>query len=241
MARLHYNFIGGRVEDNPLAAAAVTFNSAGLAALPAVVSPDFVPIVFDPDGYEGAPVIKYITAHTIGATSATITDVAQEGTTAREISRDTPWVHAVTADQLVYVSRVQVRRTTNQAITTTNETPIVFDTEDIDTGGFADLVANNDGVTLASGFWFVRGTVPIDLATGSGNTMNFLLKAGGANLASVRKKVDASVVEVVELWGSTSLGAATEIQLVVQSTGTNNVVSGGYLRNATLEAWRIGR
>ena len=91
-----YDSMGGLVEDNPLASGATTLTSAGLAAMPAVGSTEHVPIIFDPDGLEGAPVIKYITAHTAGATTATITAAAQEGTTARAISRDIPWVGALT-------------------------------------------------------------------------------------------------------------------------------------------------
>lgn len=99
--RMLYNAQGGLVEDNPLAAAAVAFNSAGLAALPVVGATEHVPVVFDPDGLEGNPVIKYITNHLSGATSATITAAAQEGTVARAVSRDIPWVVAVTEQHLL--------------------------------------------------------------------------------------------------------------------------------------------
>ena len=241
MARLHYNFLGGLVEDNPLLVGATTLNSAGLAALPAIASPDIVPITIDPDGIFGAPEIAHITAHAAGATSATILR-EQEGTTKREHPRDIEWVHSFTAESITYKSVVQVRRTTSQSITAANtETPIVFDTEDLDTGGFADIVANNDGVNLTPGVWFIQGSVPLDLATGSGATMQFLLKAGTANLASIRKVVNANTAEVVELFTMANLGATTEIQLVVSSTLTTNVVSGGYLRNPTLYAIRLGR
>lgn len=94
--RRYYDWIGGLVEDNPLASGATTLTSAGLAALPAVGSTEHVVVVFDPDGLEGAPFTKYITAHTAGATTATITAAAQEGTTTRAVSRDIPWVHTFT-------------------------------------------------------------------------------------------------------------------------------------------------
>lgn len=96
-----YNSMGGLVEDNPLADAATVLTSAGLAALPVVGATEHVPIVLDPDGLEGAPVIKYITDHLSGATTATITGAAQEGTVARAVSRDIPWVVAVTEQHLL--------------------------------------------------------------------------------------------------------------------------------------------
>lgn len=89
--------VGGLVEDNPLAAAGTTLTSAGLAALPAIGSTEHAAIIFDPDGsFGGAPFVKYVTAHTLGAPTATITAAAQEGTTARQIDRDTPWIHGPT-------------------------------------------------------------------------------------------------------------------------------------------------
>lgn len=90
------NWVGGLVEDNPLAAAATTLTSSGLAALPAVASTEHYLIVFDPDGITGAPFAKRVTAHTAGATTATIEAAAIIGT-ARQIDRDVPWVHSLVA------------------------------------------------------------------------------------------------------------------------------------------------
>lgn len=91
--------VGGLVEDNPLGAAAVTLNSAGLAALPAVGGTEHMPIILDPDGKFGAPEIAYVTAHVVGATSATILrgqEQASGGSPARQHDRDVPWVHTPT-------------------------------------------------------------------------------------------------------------------------------------------------
>lgn len=95
--RRYYNAIGGLVEDNPLAAAATTLTSSGLAALAAVGSTEHVVVVFDPDGLTGAPFGRRVTAHTAGATTATIEAAAIWGT-ARQIDRDTPWVHTMLAE-----------------------------------------------------------------------------------------------------------------------------------------------
>lgn len=88
--------IGGLVEDNPLASGATTLTSAGLAALPALATDEYFPVVLDPDGIAGAPEVAYLTAHTAGATTATISKAGYEGTTARAHDRDTVWDHTPT-------------------------------------------------------------------------------------------------------------------------------------------------
>lgn len=126
MARLHLNFIGGLVEDNPLAVAATTLTSAALAAVPAIAAPDYMPITLDPDGIDGAPEIVWVTAHTAGATTATIAR-AQESTTARQHLRDIEWVHAITARQHT-IAKAIVYGTwaTNQSIPTAADTMVTF-------------------------------------------------------------------------------------------------------------------
>lgn len=93
--RLRALAVGGLVEDNPLTVGAVALNSAGLAALPAVGGTEQAAIIFDPDGWFGAPEVAYVTAHTVGTTTATIVR-GREGSTARPHDRDVPWVHSPT-------------------------------------------------------------------------------------------------------------------------------------------------
>lgn len=95
MARSRTAFIAGTLTDNPLAIGATTMNSAGLASLPAIASPDIAVIILDPTGSAGAPEVVYVTAHTGSATSATITR-ASEGSTARQHASGIAWVHAPT-------------------------------------------------------------------------------------------------------------------------------------------------
>lgn len=94
-ARIRANFVGGLVEDNPLASGGTTLTSAGLAALGAVTSAEHIAIVLDPDGRAGNPEVIWVTLHTAAATSATVVR-GREGTTARAHERDTPWVHGPT-------------------------------------------------------------------------------------------------------------------------------------------------
>ncbi len=93
--RVRSGFLGGLIEDNPLASGATVLTSAGLAAGPAIGATQHQAITLDPDGLSGNPEIAYITAHVAAATTATILR-GQEGTTARAHDRDTPWLHGPT-------------------------------------------------------------------------------------------------------------------------------------------------
>lgn len=93
--RSRTNNVGGLIEDNPLTNVATTLTSAALSALPVIDTTNHAVIVLDPDGLEGAPEIVYVTAHTSGATTATIAR-AQEGSSALQHSVDVPWVHTPT-------------------------------------------------------------------------------------------------------------------------------------------------
>lgn len=99
MARLRSNFEVGTVTNNPLTSAGATLNSAELASVPLVSSPDIMAITIDPDGAGGQPEIVHITDHVASATSATITR-GQEGTIAREHAAGTNWVNALTAEDI---------------------------------------------------------------------------------------------------------------------------------------------
>ena len=95
MSRIKTAFLSGTITDNPLTNVATTINSAALANLPAIASPDIAVLVLDPAGSAGAPEVVWVTAHTGSATSATISR-AQEGTSAREHASTIPWVHGPT-------------------------------------------------------------------------------------------------------------------------------------------------
>jgi hypothetical protein len=98
MARLRYNFIGGKVDDNPLTLGSTTLTSGALAAFTTTnASPDIIVITLDPDGQYGSPEIVWITAHTGAATTATISR-GREGTAARAHPQNTFWTHSPTAE-----------------------------------------------------------------------------------------------------------------------------------------------
>lgn len=93
--RTRQNFLGGLVENNPLAPTATTLNSGALITAVVIDSTKHMPLILDPDGVFGEPEIVWITAHAFGSTAATILR-GQEGTTARQHNRDTPWLQAPT-------------------------------------------------------------------------------------------------------------------------------------------------
>lgn len=96
--RRRVNFIGGVVENNPLASTGTVLNSMALSALGPSMSGaglEYVPITLDPDGLDGPPEIAWITDYNQGAVTATILR-GQEGTAARAHYQDTPWVHGPT-------------------------------------------------------------------------------------------------------------------------------------------------
>lgn len=95
MARLRQNFMEGVVDDAPLTIGATTLNSTELASLVAVAGPDILAMTLDPAAVNGAPEIIHVTAHTAGATSATILR-GQEGTAARAHPAGTEWEHNIT-------------------------------------------------------------------------------------------------------------------------------------------------
>ena len=99
--RIRDNNVFGTVTNNPLTNVGTTLNSAGLANLSAV-SGDHAVLVLDPLRLAGAPEIVIVTAHTGGASSATVTRGAY-GTTARQHAAGTLWVLAATMDDLIRI------------------------------------------------------------------------------------------------------------------------------------------
>ena len=95
-----FNFFGGRVQENPLAASATSMTNPAFIPLPAITAGQHAPIIFDPDGDDGGPFVKWITAHTLGSDTVTITATAQEtwagGGTERAVSFETPFVLGAT-------------------------------------------------------------------------------------------------------------------------------------------------
>lgn len=123
MSRSRTAFLSGTITDNPLTNVATTMNSAALASLPAIASPDIAVLVLDPTGSAGAPEVVYVTAHTGSATSATISR-AQEGSSARQHASGIAWVHGPTLYDFKGW-RLEGENTTEQTTTSTSATDLV--------------------------------------------------------------------------------------------------------------------
>jgi len=90
-SRIRANNVYGVTTDNPLTAAAATFNSISLPLLPVVASAHAV-IVLDPKRVYGDPEIVVVTVHTAASTVASILR-GQYGTSARSHPQGTAWAH----------------------------------------------------------------------------------------------------------------------------------------------------
>lgn len=127
--RLRRNFLSGKVGDSPLSSASTTLSSTALAGVPVIDTTSHLALVLDPDAVGGSPEIVWITAHAAGASSATILR-GQEGTTARQHTFNTSWVHSLTAYDLTVVGttsyKVQETLTgvTGNNVVTLGEVPV---------------------------------------------------------------------------------------------------------------------
>ena len=93
--RVRSGFQDGVIDDNPLTNSATTLTSTELNVVPVIDTTNHMALILDPEETGGAPEIAYITAHTVGATTATILR-GQEGTTARQHALSILWHHGPT-------------------------------------------------------------------------------------------------------------------------------------------------
>lgn len=105
--RVRGNNVFGFIVDNPLTAGSGTFNSPGLATLPAVVAAHAV-VTLDPMRQFGEPEIVIVTVHTASATVATITRGAY-GTIARSHPMNTLFVHAPVDEDVMEIGTTAQR------------------------------------------------------------------------------------------------------------------------------------
>lgn len=166
--RTRTNFVGGLVEDAPLLVDATTLTSASLANLPVIDGTNHAALIIDPDGNDGNSEIVWITAHTASATTATILR-GQEGTTARQHTQDTPWVHTSTArDYEGTFLGTRLRMTLNQSVASATWAIINWDAEEFDTPGWHDTVTNNSRITVDRTGYYEVSAVGGWVANGAG-------------------------------------------------------------------------
>lgn len=103
MARLRFSSLSG-VLDADIDGSNVTLSSPDFADLPAVASPDYLPLILDPDRAAGAPEIVYVTAHTAAATTVTVTrgrEQAHGAPAGRSHASGVTWHHGPTAGEFI--------------------------------------------------------------------------------------------------------------------------------------------
>lgn len=164
--RVRQNNLGGRVENNPLAVGDTSLTSSALAAAVVVGATQHLPIILDPDGITGAPEIAYITAHTAGATTATLLR-GREGTTARQHRQDTEWIHGpLVTDQPG--SGAKVLHSAGYTYPNGADTVMAWGAEDYDTDGYHDNTTNNSRLTApTNGLYLVGFSLRSDPTTQS--------------------------------------------------------------------------
>lgn len=226
MTAKHYPNVVGAL-DSGIAAADTTISSPGLAALPAIAAPAYVWICMDPLRAAGAPEWMKITAHTAGATTATVTR-GEEGSTARDHLTSTDWVHAVAASELdAFSSFTGCRSFRSAALAVPNAawTAIPLDAETFDTHGFHDNATNPSRFTVPAG---KAGKYRISAqvtwsANATGGRYAGIRKNGlemavaafvpsTANTAAVVTDVlDLVVGDYVEMWGWQNSGGSLNV------------------------------
>ena len=198
--------VGGLIEDNPLSGAATALTSAGLAAAPAIGATQHLAIVLDPDGLNGAPEVAWVTAHTAGATTATIAR-GQEGTVARSHDRDVPWIHGATLWDFER-PRVRCRRASDTASLAQNTwTTISWDAEDIDTHAMHDPASPTRVTIQRAGDYRIVSNVLINDNAAWGVR---LLKNGAAGA------VGGTVLPFISAGNATAAGAGGTISTLLR-------------------------
>lgn len=185
MARSRTAFLSGTITDNPLSNVATTINSAGLASLPAIASPDIAVLVLDPTGSAGAPEVVYVTAHTAAATSATISRAA-EGSTARQHASGIAWVHGPTTYDFREAQGSNIASATTLTLPTDDSqkmflitgTTQIEDISDRPAGSRLYLYFNSDYVpikfTAGQIGWSIRSGLSQDLLAMSDEVLEFI-------------------------------------------------------------------
>ena len=115
MSRIRSNFQTGTLDLGGLTTGGTTASSSAFASLPVVTNPDVLAISLEPDTVNQE--IVWVTAHSSGATSCTISR-GQESTTAIAHAIDAVWVHGPTVAD--FVSGVTSVASTSSGLVVTN-------------------------------------------------------------------------------------------------------------------------
>lgn len=160
--RARFNLVSGTL-SGALTNVATSMSSAGLANLGVIDSTNHAAITIENE-------IVWVTAHTGGATTATILR-GQEGTSAAAHSSAVAWQHGPTALDLGIrfwnPPACRVYHNTTQTATSAATTYLAFNSERFNTDAMHDTVTNNSRITIkTAGLYVVGGHIQCPGATG---------------------------------------------------------------------------
>lgn len=220
--RIRANNVYGVISDNPLTAAATTFNSISLPLLPVVASAHAV-VVFDPKRVYGDPEIVVVTVHTAASTVATIIR-GQYGTSPRSHPQGTAWAHVPIDEDYIEVLTSSTRPTNpyeGQFIFETDTNKLVgfggTDWAPRDAGGqlgYAQVTADQTGITTLVDLTGLTTTVTV----GTGRRIKVLAQVALFN-TSADVRLDVNIVEdgVIQQRGFVLISAASVTHSLVTS------------------------
>lgn len=221
--RARGNFVSGTLSV-ALTNVATSMSSAGLANLPVVDTTNHAAIAIENE-------IVWVTAHTAGATTATILR-AQEGTTAATHALNVAWQHGPTALDLNRLwNPPSCRVYNNAAISTTSGTPqaLTFNTERFDTDAMHDIVTNTGRITINTpGQYHLYAA--IDFAANATGYRQAYIRLNGTTPIAAQAFATAGIANGTQLTPSTVyrciVGDYFEVVVSQNSTTTLNVTLG---------------
>lgn len=242
MARKYQNFISGTLSAG-ITSSDTTLSSTGLASMMAIANPDTLTIVLDPLGVDGAPEIVHVTAHSGGASAATVLR-AREGTTARSHNQNTAWVATVTDTDFERLDTIEANgwvtsaRIIDGAVVSTK-----IDANAVTAGKLASGAVNNPNL-------FSAGVID-SAALGAGSVTSGKLGAGAVTSAALAGGAVTSSALASGAVGTSALvdGAVTQsklagsvtLPLAAGSVGPTHIASGNRLVATTVGSVSIAR
>ncbi len=151
MARLRYSALSGAL-DASIDDSETTLSSLDFADLPVVASPDYLPLILDPERAAGAPEVVYVTAHTSAATSVTVTRGREQthgAPAGRSHASGVTWHHGPTAGE--FIGDVHALAHTDSANPIRLTAPVISVELDDDIEAITDGELNEVVLILAQG------------------------------------------------------------------------------------------
>jgi len=229
--RARGNLVSGTLSAS-LTNVATSMSSAGLANLPVIDTTNHAAITIENE-------IVWVTAHTAGATTATIVR-AQEGTTAAAHNSGIAWQHGPTALDLSRVWNPPACRVYNNVTQNlvTGFTTLTFNTERYDTDNMHSTVSNLTRITFnTAGLYEVYAGVAFDGSISGERIISIFLNGNGANEV-VTKRDSVNTTGGGTTWQVSTIGKFAVADFIevrcYNSTGSTIILGAG-----TATSWNV--